>query len=155
MPFLLVQHLFLLKKRQPAAKLKETCWLAALGNSRMSHRKKGGSNGWMRRCLSSIYLSTPTLKIWKNQPKATWVFPKIVVKPPKWMVKIIENPIKMDDLGCFPPIFGNTHFSITKKEFSTLQVVKCLATKKMGLEVWKLRFFSIWALYRNALLVGL
>ncbi len=24
---------------------------------------------------------------------------KIGVKPPKWMVKIIENPIKMDDLG--------------------------------------------------------
>ena len=22
--------------------------------------------------------------------------------PPKWMVKIIENPIKMDDLGGFP-----------------------------------------------------
>ena len=31
--------------------------------------------------------------------------------PPKWMVKIMENPIKMDDLGGFPPIFGNTHMS--------------------------------------------
>jgi len=28
-----------------------------------------------------------------------WGFPKIVGKPPKWMVKIKENPIKMDDLG--------------------------------------------------------
>ena len=35
-----------------------------------------------------------------NQPaedeekgKATWVFPKIGVFPPKWMVKIMENPI--------------------------------------------------------------
>ena len=29
---------------------------------------------------------------------------------PKWMVKIMENPIKMDDLGGFPPIFGvDTH----------------------------------------------
>ena len=27
-----------------------------------------------------------------------WVFAKIGV-PPKWMVKIMENPIKMDDLG--------------------------------------------------------
>ena len=27
-----------------------------------------------------------------------WVFPKIGV-PQKWMVKIMENPIKMDDLG--------------------------------------------------------
>ena len=25
------------------------------------------------------------------------------------MVKIMENPIKMDDLGVFPYIFGNTH----------------------------------------------
>ena len=28
---------------------------------------------------------------------------------PKWMVYMIENPIKMDDLGGFPIIFGNTH----------------------------------------------
>ncbi len=29
--------------------------------------------------------------------------------PPKWMVKIMENPIKMDDLGGFTtPIFGST-----------------------------------------------
>ena len=32
------------------------------------------------------------------------------VYPPKWMVKIMENPIKMDDLGV-PVIFGNTHIS--------------------------------------------
>ncbi len=30
------------------------------------------------------------------------VNPKIGVKPPKWMVKIMENPIKMDDLEGFP-----------------------------------------------------
>ena len=31
------------------------------------------------------------------------VEPKIgVVNPPAWMVKIMENPIKMDDLGVFP-----------------------------------------------------
>jgi len=31
-------------------------------------------------------------------------------KPPKWMVKIMENPMKMDDLGGISPtIFGNTH----------------------------------------------
>ena len=30
-------------------------------------------------------------------------------KTPKWMVKIMEYPIKIDDLGGFPPIFGNTH----------------------------------------------
>ena len=27
---------------------------------------------------------------------------------PKWMVYFMENPIKMDDLGGFPPIFGLT-----------------------------------------------
>ena len=29
-------------------------------------------------------------------------------KTPKWMVKIMENPIKMDELGVVS-IFGNTH----------------------------------------------
>ena len=29
-------------------------------------------------------------------------------KPPKWMVKIMENPIKMDDLGGFHPLFLET-----------------------------------------------
>ena len=31
-----------------------------------------------------------------------WVFPKIGVKLPKWMIYFMENPIKMDDLGGFP-----------------------------------------------------
>ena len=39
-----------------------------------------------------------------------WVFPTKGV-PPKWMVKIMENPIKMDDLGV--PLFLET--SITEK----------------------------------------
>ena len=37
-----------------------------------------------------------------------WLFPKIGVEnPPKWMVKIMENPIKIDDLGG-PPLFLET-----------------------------------------------
>ncbi len=28
---------------------------------------------------------------------------------PKWMIKIMENTIRMDDLGAKKPIFGNTH----------------------------------------------
>ncbi len=38
--------------------------------------------------------------------KDRWVFPKIGFFPPKWMVKIMENPIKMDDLGV--PLFFET-----------------------------------------------
>ena len=37
------------------------------------------------------------------------------ILPPKWMVKIMENPIKMDDLGGFPIIFGNTHMFLFVK----------------------------------------
>ena len=36
------------------------------------------------------------------------VEPNIGGKTPKWMVKIMENPIKIDDLGG-TTIFGNTH----------------------------------------------
>ena len=28
---------------------------------------------------------------------------------PKWMVYVMEDPIKMDDLGVISLIFGNTH----------------------------------------------
>ena len=35
-----------------------------------------------------------------------WMFPKIGGKTPKRMVKIMENPIKMDDLGV--PLFLET-----------------------------------------------
>ena len=37
------------------------------------------------------------------------VDPKIGGKPPKWMVKIMENPIKMDDLGAHPYFWISTH----------------------------------------------
>ena len=43
---------------------------------------------------------------WKILSKCKWVFPKIGGNPPKWMVKIVENPIKMDDLGV--PLFLET-----------------------------------------------
>ena len=43
---------------------------------------------------------------------------KIGILPPKWMVKIMENPIKMDDLGV-PPLFLETpildHDEITEE----------------------------------------
>ena len=31
---------------------------------------------------------------------------------PKWMVKIMEHPIKMDDLGGKPTIFENVHVGV-------------------------------------------
>ena len=39
-----------------------------------------------------------------------WVFPKISGTP-KWMVKIMENPIKMDELGV--PLFSETAISVS------------------------------------------
>ena len=47
------------------------------------------------------------------------VEPKIgMFSPPEWMVKIMENPIKMDDLGG-TPIFGNTHIFDKGSKIST------------------------------------
>ena len=34
--------------------------------------------------------------------------------PPKSMVKIMENPIKMDDLGGKPTISGNIHIGLKR-----------------------------------------
>ena len=42
------------------------------------------------------------------------VFPKIGGKPPKWMVKIMENPFKMHDLGG-SIMFGNIRIDIYKE----------------------------------------
>ena len=48
--------------------------------------------------------------------------------PPKWMVKIIENPIKMDDLGV-PLFFKRSYLSrpeicVSKVKDHRLQVTK-------------------------------
>ena len=51
------------------------------------------------------------------------VNPKIMGFPPKWMVKIREIPIKKDDLGGLPPIFGNTHVDKNStQEFDLLTI---------------------------------
>ena len=43
---------------------------------------------------------------------------------PKWMVKIMENPIKMDDLGGKPTIFGNIHMTPTQTMHYCLMIQK-------------------------------
>ena len=48
--------------------------------------------------------SKQTGRVVTQQSTSIRVFPKIVV-PPKWMVKIRENPIRMDDLGGKQPLF--------------------------------------------------
>ncbi len=48
------------------------------------------------------------------------VNPKILVFPPKWMVKIMENPIKIDDLGG-PPLFLETPICLNLQQVSTLE----------------------------------
>ena len=49
------------------------------------------------------------LKIWVQHTPHYGVFPKIMGTP-KWMVKIMENPIKWDDLGV--PLFSKTSISL-------------------------------------------
>ena len=47
---------------------------------------------------------------WQGNRGHVGVEPKrVVVFPPKWMVKIMENPIKIHDLGGFPPLFLVQH----------------------------------------------
>ena len=62
-------------------------------------------------CLSTVNQGggpNTSIKSGKILQEEVGVNPKIGGKPPKWMVKIMENPIKMDDLGGNTPIFGNT-----------------------------------------------
>ena len=56
------------------------------------------------------------------------VEPKIgVVNPPKWMVKIMENPIKMDDLGGPPahPYFWKHPYSLGDEKRKARGSVTC------------------------------
>ena len=57
---------------------------------------------------------------WQGGKVHMGVEPKIGA--PKWMVKIMENPIKMDDLGGPTRIFGNTHMDVFLSETPSLKL---------------------------------
>ena len=63
------------------------------------HLDGDGSGGCLGGRLWSTRFSECGLGVLDDQ---MGVNPKIGGKPPKWMVKIMANPIKMDDLGVFP-----------------------------------------------------
>ena len=83
----------------------------------------------------------PNKKHWKTAKKKR-MFPKIGVFPPEWMVKIMENRIKMDDFGV--PLFSET----SKQKTHSLSLPHVYLLRKL---------FSkhvFWGLY-NYLLRGL
>ena len=58
------------------------------------------TRGLLPGVMASCNKKTRPLGLWCGGAFwSTWVFPKIGGKPPKWMVKIMENRMKMDDLG--------------------------------------------------------
>ena len=61
-------------------------------------------------------------KYLKKKISCIWVFPKIGGKPPKWMVKIMENPIKIDDLGGFSPYFWKHPFALFEISYTNTGV---------------------------------
>ena len=62
-------------------------------------RPRSKAQWWLMGC-------NPMAKSSLHMEKYVWLFPKIGVFPPKWMVKIMENPIKLDDFGV--PLFSET-----------------------------------------------
>ncbi len=51
--------------------------------------------------------------ITRGMTQLIWMFPKIGVPQNGWFT--MENLIEMEDLGCFTPIFGNTHIPDNKQ----------------------------------------
>ena len=47
------------------------------------------------------------------------MFPKIMVPQNGWFIR--KNPVKMDDFGGFPIIFGNTQIGLTSSQLSCLR----------------------------------
>ena len=77
-------------------------WGVALQSSFLGFRQIKIRNPFLNRRKSKVWSNHRTLKVLLE---ASWVFPKIGVPQNGWFV--MENPIKMDDLGD-TIIFGNT-----------------------------------------------
>ena len=64
------------------------------------------------RCYSHIWCGSLIWILSRMEPFGIYMGVSNNRGTPKWMVKIMENPIKMDDLGGKPTIFANTHISL-------------------------------------------
>ena len=73
-------------------------------------------------------------------------------KPPKWMVKIREKPIKMDDLGI--PLFSETPISIAclRKFFTSWPFLWKLGTRQQS--SWKRQALQRWYIFIRQDLIG-
>ena len=73
----------------------------------------GTSSTWLPNAVLLAFITSSSLSLtWRKKQTwvmtgHVWVFPKIMVPQNGWFIR--ENPIKMDDLGRTPPIFGNIH----------------------------------------------
>ena len=88
--------------------------LEAFLNERTTNR---GFNAAISACERSLQwqAAIQLLEAEESRTPGAWKSPQTMdvsknrgILPPKWMVKIMENPIEMDDLGV-PLFFGKTH----------------------------------------------
>ncbi len=95
----------------------EACWKEVMKRQGLEFRRKAGFWFWRLEKLDfiwTVHQFTPSCfgykkGVYKYSSCTHYMGVSKYRGTPKWMVKIMENLIKMDDLGGFPTIFGNTH----------------------------------------------